>query len=160
MKTQYNQAVTMAPVFFDAVGKKAHFEEKDGKKLIIYLEDPPAVMLKGGGMVTFRYEAPAAKTVEVGEMCIRDRLWYNWAMKLSSINLTEEDNASGKGFINVPVEDLKLFQVSDSYYGTGRVWGLGSKVDAETKERIMEFFDWMASPEGATYMLSLIPISG
>ncbi len=79
-------------------------------------------------------------------------LWYNWAMKLSSINLTEEDNASGKGFINVPVEDLKLFQVSDSYYGTGRVWGIGSKVDAETKERIMEFFDWMASPEGATYM--------
>ena len=66
MKTQYNQAVTMAPVFFDAVGKKAHFEEKDGKKRISYLEDPPAVMLKGGGMVTFRYEAPAAKTVEVG----------------------------------------------------------------------------------------------
>ena len=47
MKTQYNQAVTMAPVFFDAVGKKAHFEEKDGKKRISYLEDPPAVMLKG-----------------------------------------------------------------------------------------------------------------
>lgn len=79
-------------------------------------------------------------------------LWYNWAMKLSSIGLTEEDRAAGKGFVNIPVADLNCYQVADSYYGTGRVWGVGSQVDEETEKRIMSFLDWLASPEASTYM--------
>lgn len=79
-------------------------------------------------------------------------LWYNWEMSLASINLTDEDKEAGKGFVNIPVSDLNIYQVADSYYGSGRVWGIGSAVDEETAERIMEFFDWMASPEGINYM--------
>lgn len=80
--------------------------------------------------------------------------WYNWEMQLASIGLTDEDNDCGKGFVNVPVEDLNIYQVADSYYGSGRVWGIGSTVDEETSKKIMELFDWMASPEGVTYMWS------
>lgn len=36
--------------------------------------------------------------------------------------------------MNVPVEDLNIYQVADSYYGSGRVWGIGSGVDDATKE--------------------------
>jgi multiple sugar transport system substrate-binding protein/putative aldouronate transport system substrate-binding protein len=75
-------------------------------------------------------------------------LWYNWEMNLAGINLSDEDKAAGKGFVNVPVEDLNIYQVADSYYGSGRVWGIGSGVDDATKEKIMQLFDWMASPEG------------
>lgn len=78
--------------------------------------------------------------------------WYNWEMNLASITLTDEDKAAGKGFVNIPVSDLNIYQVADSYYGSGRVWGIGSTVDEETTKKIMEFFDWMASPEGVTYM--------
>lgn len=52
-------------------------------------------------------------------------LWYNWEMNLAGINLSDEDKAAGKGFVNVPVEDLNIYQVADSYYGSGRVWGIG-----------------------------------
>ena len=79
-------------------------------------------------------------------------LWYNWEMNLAGINLSDEDKAAGKGFVNVPVEDLNIYQVADSYYGSGRVWGIGSGVDDATKEKIMQLFDWMASPEGISYM--------
>lgn len=51
-----------------------------------------------------------------------------------------------------PVEELKIYQLSDSYYGDGRVWGVGSGVDDEKKARIMELLDWLASPEGLTYL--------
>jgi len=51
----------------------------------------------------------------------------------------------------VPVGDMNVFHTADSYYGDGRVWGVGSQVDEETKLRIMEFLDWVASPEGLTY---------
>ena len=51
----------------------------------------------------------------------------------------------------VPVEELHYYQQSDSYYGDGRVWGVGSSVDDNKKLRIVEFLDWLASPEGLQY---------
>lgn len=79
-------------------------------------------------------------------------LWYNWEMSLASINLTEEDKANGVGFVTVPISDMNIYQVADSYYGSGRVWGIGSKVEGETEKRVMAFLDWLASAEGSSYM--------
>ena len=79
-------------------------------------------------------------------------LWYNWEMNLASIKLTEEDRTGGRGFVTVPVSDMNIYQVADSYYGSGRVWGLGSGVEGEKEKRIMAFLDWMAGSEGNTTM--------
>ncbi|WP_300800881.1 ABC transporter substrate-binding protein [uncultured Acetatifactor sp.] len=79
-------------------------------------------------------------------------LWYNWEMSLASINLTDEDRAAGKGFVNVPISDMNIYQVADSYYGSGRVWGVGSQVEGEKEKRIMDMLDWMASAEGVATM--------
>lgn len=81
-------------------------------------------------------------------------LWYNWSMNLSSIGLTDEDKTSGRGFVNVPVSDLNIYQVADSYYGSGRVWGVGSGVEGEKEKRIMNMLNWMASSEGVATMWS------
>lgn len=74
--------------------------------------------------------------------------WYNWQNGFWN---TPEHGESGENYMYVPVEELDYFQTADSYYGDGRVWGVGSTVDEDTKLRIMEFLDWLASPEGLTY---------
>lgn len=79
-------------------------------------------------------------------------VWYNWEMNLASIKLTDEDRETGVGFVPVPVSDMNIYQVADSYYGSGRVWGIGSGVDGEKEKRIMAFLDWMAGSEGNTTM--------
>lgn len=79
-------------------------------------------------------------------------LWYNWEMSLASIKLTQEDKDNGKGFVNVPVSDMNVYQVADSYYGSGRVWGVGTAVEGEKEQRIMNLMNWMASPEGVATM--------
>ena len=56
----------------------------------------------------------------------------------------------GANYMGMPIADMTVFQTSDYYYGSGRVFGIGSQVDDEKKARIMEFFDWLASPEGCT----------
>ncbi len=65
MKQKLNQAYTMHPLFFDPIGKKAHFEEKDGKVSIGYVDDRPGVVVEENGDVTFNFYAPQARTVEV-----------------------------------------------------------------------------------------------
>lgn len=74
--------------------------------------------------------------------------WYNWQNPFW--NSIDRGNA-GENYMYAPVEELDIYQLSDSYYGDGRVWGVGSSVDDEKKARIMEFLDWLASPEGLTY---------
>ncbi|GHU69768.1 hypothetical protein FACS189450_03180 [Spirochaetia bacterium] len=71
--------------------------------------------------------------------------WYNW--QTGFWNNTARGN-SRENFYPVPVEDMYIFQDGDSYFGDGRVWGVGSKVDAAKRDRIMAFLDWLASPEG------------
>lgn len=75
--------------------------------------------------------------------------WYNWQNPFW--NSIDRGNA-GENFMYTPVEELNVYQLSDSYYGDGRVWGVGSGVDDEKKARIMELLDWLASPEGLTYL--------
>lgn len=73
--------------------------------------------------------------------------WYNWQNGFWN---TPEHGENRENYVYAPVEDINMYQLSDSYYGDGRVWGLGSQVDEEKKLRIMEFLDWLCTPEGLT----------
>lgn len=73
--------------------------------------------------------------------------WYNWQRGFWN---TPEKSEKGDFYVAAPVDDLKLYQPSDTYYGSGRVWGIGSNVDPDKKARIMEFLDWLCTPEGLT----------
>ena len=74
-----------------------------------------------------------------------DLLWYSWERGFwNSIDRL----ADGTAYAFIPVDDQLYYQDSDPYYGSGRIFGVGSQVDDEKYERIMEFLDWYASPEG------------
>lgn len=74
-------------------------------------------------------------------------VWNNWMQGFTN---SPEIGEKGANYMGMPIADMTVFQTSDYYYGSGRVFGIGSQVDDETKARIMEFFDWLASPEGCT----------
>ena len=74
--------------------------------------------------------------------------WYSWQVGFWN---TSERLADGKGMIFIPVKDQLHYTTSDTYYGSGRVFGVGSGVDGEKYDRIMKFLDWYASPEGCTF---------
>jgi len=75
-------------------------------------------------------------------------MWYSW--QVGFWNTIDRLNA-GTAFIYIPVKDQTYYADSDTYYGSGRVWGVGSQVDDAKYERILAFFDWYASPEGLTF---------
>ncbi len=60
-----NQALTMHPLFFDPIYKKAEIKKIDGKESIRYQEDFWGTKVEEDGSVTFTMEAPDAETVEV-----------------------------------------------------------------------------------------------
>jgi multiple sugar transport system substrate-binding protein/putative aldouronate transport system substrate-binding protein len=75
-------------------------------------------------------------------------LWYSWQGGFWN---TQERLADGTAFIFIPVMDQNYYADSDTYYGSGRVIGIGSGVDDEKYARIMEFLDWYASPDGLEF---------
>lgn len=75
-------------------------------------------------------------------------MWYSWQAGFTN---NAETLANGSAYIFVPVSDQTYYCDSDAYYGSGRVFGVGSKVSPEKYAKIMEFLDWYASPEGATF---------
>ena len=77
-----------------------------------------------------------------------DIMWYSW--QVGFWNTIDRLNA-GTAFIYIPVKDQRYYADSDTYYGSGRVFGIGSKVDEAKYERILAFLDWYASPEGLTF---------
>ena len=74
-------------------------------------------------------------------------VWNNWMLGFTN---SPEIGEKGANYMGMPIADITVFQTSNYYYGSGRVFGIGSQVDDEKKARIMEFFDWLASPEGCT----------
>jgi multiple sugar transport system substrate-binding protein/putative aldouronate transport system substrate-binding protein len=46
---------------------------------------------------------------------------------------------------------MKFYADADRYFGSDRMFGVGSKVEGEKYDRLMAFLDWYASPEGATF---------
>ena len=77
-----------------------------------------------------------------------DLIWYNW--EIGFWNSQERMN-NGTAFQVIPLEDGLFYADADSYYGSTRAWGVGSKVEGEKYDRVMELIDWLASPEGLTY---------
>ncbi len=74
--------------------------------------------------------------------------WYSWQVGFWN---SQERLENGSAMIFIPVKDQLYYADSDTYYGSGRVFGVGSKVEGEKYDRIMKFLDWYASPEGLTY---------
>ena len=75
-------------------------------------------------------------------------MWYSW--QTGFWNSTERLK-DGTGFIFTPIADQDYYTDADAYYGSGRVWAVGSQVDDEKYAKIMEFLDWYASPEGLMF---------
>lgn len=73
-------------------------------------------------------------------------LWYSWQRGFYN---TIERGTKGDGNVAIPISDTRIIQNSDAYFGNGRAFAVGSK--AKSPERIIEFMDWMASPEGLRY---------
>ena len=78
-------------------------------------------------------------------------MWYSWQVGFWN---SQERLKNGTAFIFVPVADQMYYAEADSYFGSGRVFGVGSQVTGEKYDRIMEFLDWYASPEGLTFQHS------
>lgn len=73
-------------------------------------------------------------------------LWYSWERGFYN---SIERGKNGDGNVAIPIADTHIIQSSDAYYGNGRVFAIGSK--AKNPDRIMEFMDWLVSPEGLRY---------
>lgn len=75
-------------------------------------------------------------------------MWYSWQVGFWN---SQERLENGTAFIFIPVADQNYYTDADAYFGSGRVFGVGSGVEGEKYERIMKFLDWYASPEGLTF---------
>ena len=78
-------------------------------------------------------------------------LWNIWMRGFW--NTTDRAN-QGDAYITIPITDMTIYQPSDMYFGDGRVWGIGSKVSEANTKRLLEYMDWLASPEGLTIVHS------
>ena len=77
-----------------------------------------------------------------------DVMWYSW--QVGFWNSVDRLNA-GTAFRFIPVGDQIYYADADRYFGSDRMFGIGGKVEGEKYDRIMEFLDWYASPEGAVF---------
>lgn len=75
-------------------------------------------------------------------------MWYSW--QVGFWNSTDRLK-NGTAFIFVPVKDQLYYADADPYFGSGRIWGVGSQVDDAKYQRIMDFLDWYASPEALEF---------
>ncbi len=111
-------------------------------------------------MLKFLYQAnqmglvdPDSATQDWNAACDKMRqgrvhlFWYNWQYGFWN---SPEKGEARQNYRGIPVEDMNVYQASDTYYGDGRAWAIGSNVSDEDKARILEFLDWLCSPEGLT----------
>ncbi|GHT55672.1 hypothetical protein FACS1894109_02710 [Spirochaetia bacterium] len=81
-------------------------------------------------------------------------LWYSWQNGFWNSTAHGE---SRENLMPISVDDMVIFQNGDTYFGSERTWGIGSKVSGEKLDRVLSFIDWLASPEGIEYMHWGIP---
>ena len=74
--------------------------------------------------------------------------WYSWQVGFWN---SQERLDNGTAMIFIPVADQNYYADADAYYGSGRVFGIGSGVDDAKYKKILEFLDWYASPEGLEF---------
>ncbi|WP_276356784.1 extracellular solute-binding protein [Cohnella caldifontis] len=76
------------------------------------------------------------------------RLLFSWFPWLGSANYNTPDRtAVGKGFATVPFKEEKVYSWGFNQYGNDWIMAIGAK--AKEPERIMEFINWLYTPEGA-----------
>ncbi len=75
-------------------------------------------------------------------------MWYSWSKGFWN---SQERLDNGTAFNFVPVKDQLYYNDADAFFGTTRVFAVGSKVEGEKYDRIMEFLNWYASVEGMTF---------
>ncbi len=71
-------------------------------------------------------------------------IWNDWQQGFW--NTTDRGNG-GENYMMVPINDMNIYQPSDSYFGSGRAFAVGTN-DPAKQERVMMLLDWMSSPEG------------
>lgn len=71
-------------------------------------------------------------------------IWNDWQQGFW--NTTDRGNA-GENYMMAPINDMMIYQPSDSFFGSGRAFAVGTK-DPARQERVMMLLDWMSSPEG------------
>ena len=74
--------------------------------------------------------------------------WYSWQPGFWN-SIDRLKNGTAMQFI--PVQDQSYYADGDSYFGTGRVFAVGSQVTDEEYAKILEFLNWYASPRGLTF---------
>ncbi|HEX3075598.1 MAG TPA: alpha/beta hydrolase-fold protein [Lachnospiraceae bacterium] len=95
MKEELNQALTMHPLFFDQLNKKAMMEKMDDEISITYVEDRSGVRISENGEVQFSLYAPGARKVEVAGI--------SGSMSSNRIELEPE----GNGYFSKTVEGIQ-----------------------------------------------------
>ncbi|WP_127529414.1 type 2 periplasmic-binding domain-containing protein [Paenibacillus kobensis] len=76
------------------------------------------------------------------------RILFSWFPWLGSANYnTQERSAEGKGLATVPFKEEKVYSWGFNQYGGDWIMAIGAK--AKQPERIMEFINWLYTPEGA-----------
>ncbi|MDR1644166.1 MAG: sugar ABC transporter substrate-binding protein [Clostridiales bacterium] len=75
-------------------------------------------------------------------------IWNDWQQGFWNTSTRGE---AGENYMMLPIGDMLIYQPSDSYYGSGRAFAVGTS-DPEKKERVRLLFDWMSSPEGLDAM--------
>ena len=77
-----------------------------------------------------------------------DLIWYNWQQGFWN---SQERLDNGTAFQMIPVQDFYFYADADTYFGGDRAWGIGAGVEGEKLDKIIEFLNWYASPEGLTF---------
>jgi len=77
-----------------------------------------------------------------------DLIWYNWQQGFWN---SQERLDNGTAFQMIPVEDFNFYADADTFFGGDRAWGVGCNVEGEKYDKIIEFLNWYASPEGLTF---------
>ena len=113
-------------------------------KMLKFLNDAQRRGLVDPDSGTQDWNAACAK-MSAGQVYL---MWYSWQVGFWN---SQERLQNGTAFIFTPVQDQVYYADSDTYYGSGRVFGVGSSVEGEKYDRIMEFLDWYASPEGLVF---------
>lgn len=73
-------------------------------------------------------------------------LYSPWPWLGQAAYNTNAHKAAGKGFMIAPVQDIKIFSYGCSPSGNKYMVGVGSK--AQDPDRMIDFIDWLYSPEG------------
>ncbi len=73
--------------------------------------------------------------------------WYSWQLGFWDVGHMQD----GRAHRVIPIQDQIYYADADTYYGSGRVFAIGSGVDEAKYKKIMEFLEWYASPEGCMF---------